>query len=55
MEGTMFQPHQVTELNSFVNVALHLEARIEGTSVIILDICSLRIRGVGEEISITEG
>ena len=52
MEGTMFQPHQVTELNSFVNVALHLEAIIAGTSETMLDSCSSRIRGDGEEISI---
>ena len=50
----MFQPHQAAELTSFVYVALNLEARIEGTSMLIVDICSLRIRGDGEEISITE-
>ena len=32
MKGAIFQPHQATELSSFVYVALHLEARIAGTS-----------------------
>ena len=54
MEGAMFQPHQVAELSSFVYVALNLEERIEGTSETMLDRYSSRIRGDGEEISITE-
>ena len=50
----MFQAHQVAELSSFVYVALNLEARIAGTSEKMLDRYSSRIRGDGEEISITE-
>lgn len=49
----MFHPHQVTELSSFVYVALDLEARIEGTSEAMLDGCSSKNRGDREEISIT--
>ena len=32
MEGTMFQTHQATELSSFVDGTLELEARIAGTN-----------------------
>ena len=32
MEVSMFQPHQVAELSSFVYVDLDLEAIIEGTN-----------------------
>ena len=32
VERAMFQPHQATELSSFVYVAIDLEARISGTS-----------------------
>ena len=32
MEGAIFQPRKASELSSFVYVALHLEARIEGSS-----------------------
>ena len=32
MEVSMFQPHQVAEVSSFVYVALDIEAIIEGTN-----------------------
>lgn len=36
MEGAMFQPYQVAELSSFVDVGLDLESRIiAGTTVTI--------------------
>ena len=54
IKGAVFQPHQTAEHTSIVYVALDLEARIERTRVIMLDSCSSRIRGDGEEISITE-
>ena len=54
MEGTMFQPHQATELSRFVYVALHLDARKARTRETMLDSCSSRIRVDGKEISITE-
>ena len=54
MEGAMFQTHQVIELSSFVDVALDVEARIEVTSETMVDSCSSRIRGDGEEFSITD-
>ena len=55
----MFQtPHlnspELTELTCFVNVAVDLEARIEVTSETMVDSYSSRIRGDGEEISLTK-
>ena len=50
----MFQTHQATELSSFVDVAVNLEARIEQNTETMVDSCSSRIRGDGEEISLTE-
>ena len=54
MEEAMFQTHQATELSSFVDVAVNLEARIEQNTETMVDSCSSRIRGDGEEISLTE-
>ena len=54
MEEAMFQTHQATELSSFADVAVNLEARIEQNTETMVDSCSSRIRGDREEISLTE-
>ena len=44
----MFQPHQTAELCNFVYVALDLEVSIELNTQLMIDGCSLKIRGYEE-------
>ena len=44
IEGAMFHTHQATELSSFVDMTVDLEARVEVTRETMVDSCSPRIR-----------